>query len=256
MKHKLLRKPAYKNQPLATFYLWDILAQGIVARLERINLQVSEVAIIGPSASIICDYLKAKYPSVGIDCFAANWEISDKKYDLFIINGVLAWFDAAAYLLEDIFAALQAKGTLCISMLGPETLWSLQKGAQKMGWTARIDTLVDMHHWGDCLLQTGFSDPVLDREDVIIHFKKPGDWFSDWQKQGLQDPSEPACHYLITNKQWQRFLSIIHNDDKPWEANFECLFGLAYKPEISRQKMTAEGVEISLEVLKRSLKGD
>lgn len=254
MKHYLLKKPAAREAKLPEFYLWDILAQGVLHRLKGIKLPGKTVAIIGPGSKVLVDYLQQMNADMYIDLFATSWELTNQHYDLIIINGVLAWFNAPAALIEDSYAALNPNGLLLLSTLGPETLVSAQQAAVKMGWQPRVDALVDMHHWGDCLLQTGFLDPVMDRQDIRIRFQTPQDWFSDWQQQGLQDPSEPACHHLVTSKQWQQFLHICHQDkSQPWEARFECLFGHAYKPAIPKQKATEEGVVVSLESLRKTL---
>jgi SAM-dependent methyltransferase len=255
MKHYLLQKLTIKqSDPFNHFYLWDILADGIIERLKRIKLAAKSVAWIGPSSSKVAAYLQSNYPDVELKIFTTAWALEKQHYDLVIINGILSWFQAPGALIEDVYASLNPKGLLLLSTLGPETLVSLQKAAVEMGWQPRLDALVDMHHWGDCLLKTGFLDPVMDREDIHIRFKSPKDWFTDWRALGLQDPSEPACSHLITPKQWQKFVNIAHSDNQnPWEARFECLFGHAYKPKIPKQKQTAEGVIVSLESLKKTL---
>jgi|GEM_PF-5513466 len=251
MKHYLLKKPNYK--PATEFYLWKILAQGLIARLKRINITPESILVIGP-ASDLTKYLQLTYPKANIKVVIDAWEFSKKHYDVVIINAVLGWFNAPAALIEDVYSALNANGLLMLSTLGPATLNGLQMAAVKMGWQPRVDALVDMHHWGDCLLKAGFSDPVMDREDVNICFSNPRDWFKDWRGLGLQDPSEAACQALITSKAWQTYLDLVHLEKhQPWEALFECLFGHAYKPAVEKQKVTEEGVVISLDALKKTL---
>lgn len=255
MKHYLVKKNSSCTLSPTHFYLWDILAHGLVERLKKIKLKGNLIALIGPSSMVIHTYLMARYPLMKVDCFTDAWQMSDQSYDLIVINGILSWLNAPAAFIEDAFSALNKHGLLLMSTLGPDTLQDVQQAAIKMNWHVRCDALVDMHHWGDCLLKTGFLDPVMDRQDIVIEFAKPSDWFHDWKSLGIQDLSEPACKHFITPRQWQTFLNLCHpSGDKTFCAEFECIYGHAYKPSVLKQKTTQEGVVISLESLKKTLR--
>ena len=253
MKHFLVKKKL-NSVTMSHFYLWDILAQGIVDRLKRIKLSGESIALIGPSSMVIHTYLMTRYPLMKVDSFPDAWQMSDQSYDLIVLNGILSWLNAPGAFIEDAFTALNPKGLFLLSTLGPDTLLPIQKAATKMGWHARTDALVDLHHWGDCLLKTGFLDPVMDREDISIEYQKPSQWFRDWKNQSLKDPSEPASQSLITPKKWEYFLELCHpQSNQSWKGEFECLYGHAYKPASIKQKTTSEGVVVSLESLRKTL---
>jgi hypothetical protein len=255
MKHYLVKKKLSPITNSSQGYLWDILAHGLVERLKKIKLKGSSVALIGPSSMVIHTYLMMRYPLMKVDCFEDAWQMSDQSYDCIVINGILSWLNAPAAFIEDAFSALNTHGLFLMSALGPGTLQNVQQAAIKMNWHARADALVDMHHWGDCLLKVGFLDPVMDRQDIVIEFAKPSDWFHDWKSLGIQDLSEPACKHFITPRQWQIFLNLCHpKKEEAFKGEFECVYGHAYKPAVLKQKTTQEGVVVSLDSLKKTLR--
>ena len=249
---KLLEKKCLLPNQAQTrdqFYLWKILAEGLLVRLKMLNLSVHKVALIGPALQSVADYLLQQDADTSITYLESFFVEQSEAYDLIIMNGLLPWFDAPGALIEAIYSSLTKRGLYLFSCLGPETLFSLRKPVSKMNWQMRHEAFVDMHHWGDCLLQTGFLDPVMDRQDINITFTHVQQWFDDWRQQGIDDPSEKSFEGLLTPRKWQQFMALCEQQ-QPWLATFECLYGHAIKPEKSKQK---NANEFSIEDLKQTL---
>ncbi len=68
---------------------------------------------------------------------------------------------------------LEVNGILMFSCLGPDTLRQLRQIYANEGWPPPSHTFTDMHDWGDMLLQSGFSDPVMDMERITLTFTSP-----------------------------------------------------------------------------------
>jgi SAM-dependent methyltransferase len=130
MKHYLVKKKSNPGTHSSHFYLWDILAHGIVERLKKIKLKGNSIALIGPSSMVIHTYLMMRYPLMQVDCFEEAWQMSDQSYDLIVINGIVSWLNAPAAFIEDVFSVLNANGLLLLSSLGPDTLQAIQQAAK------------------------------------------------------------------------------------------------------------------------------
>jgi malonyl-CoA O-methyltransferase len=43
----------------------------------------------------------------------------------------------------------------------------------RLGWPPAGHELTDMHDWGDMLVQTGFAEPVMDMERIVLTWATP-----------------------------------------------------------------------------------
>lgn len=65
---------------------------------------------------------------------------------------------------------LAVDGFLMFSCLGPDTLRELRAAYDELGWPPPAHAFTDMHDWGDMLIESGFSEPVMDMERVTLTF--------------------------------------------------------------------------------------
>jgi malonyl-CoA O-methyltransferase len=68
---------------------------------------------------------------------------------------------------------LARNGFLMFSCLGPDTVRELHQIYAKHNWPPPSHAFTDMHDWGDMLLQAGFSQPVMDMEQITLTFASP-----------------------------------------------------------------------------------
>ncbi len=64
--------------------------------------------------------------------------------------------------------ALGVDGFLMFSTFGPGTLGALRSLYDDQGWGPPMAPMVDMHDLGDMLIETGFADPVMDQEEIVL----------------------------------------------------------------------------------------
>ena len=69
--------------------------------------------------------------------------------------------------------SLKVGGFVMFSCLGPDSVRELRTLYARMGWPPAGHELTDMHDWGDMLVQTGFAEPVMDMERVVLTFESP-----------------------------------------------------------------------------------
>ena len=65
-------------------------------------------------------------------------------------------------------AALAVDGFLMFSAFGPDTLRELRAAYAQAGWGPPACDFTDMHDWGDMLVQSGFAEPVMDMERMVL----------------------------------------------------------------------------------------
>ena len=253
-KHQLQQRFRVKSAEPKN-YLWQIMANQMAERLAYFKIKPKRICLLGPAIAELKQLFLTINPEIEIDEAPKQWQLKANDYDCVIINGVLAWFDDPAQLLQDVYHSLTEGGLLLFSTLGPDTLRDCQIAAQQQGWQPRVDALVDLHHWGDCLLKAGFKDPVMDRLDCAIAFDDPKDWFVDWQSMQLKDPSAAAIKHLIAPKKWQHFLaSLPRQSTGQWQAAFEIIQGHAWAQGKDHHAVDVKGeVSISLDSLRAQM---
>jgi malonyl-CoA O-methyltransferase len=122
---------------------------------------------------------------------------------------------------------LSVDGFLMFSCLGPDTLQELRGLYEALGWPAPSHQFTDMHDWGDMLVATGFSEPVMDMERIILTFETPQRMLQELR--GLGRNLQPQRFKGLRGRQW---LAQLHNAlaSVPLQLTFEVIYGHAFKP--------------------------
>jgi malonyl-CoA O-methyltransferase len=137
---------------------------------------------------------------------------------------------------------LAVDGYLMFSCLGPDTVRELRQIYQDEGWPAAAHPLTDMHDWGDLLVGTGFAEPVMDMERIVLSFATPERALQELR--GLGRNLHPARFAGLRGKSWHRRLIArmqerLVNAQGQIELTFEIIYGHAFKP-VPRLKVSAE----------------
>ncbi len=198
-----------RRAPLdAAQFLYGEIAQRMLSRLNLMTLQPQDILDAGCGAGHAIDPLRAKYVDmsyVGVDHSPALlavaqarhaqtpslWERLRKKgpnaptfvqadlaktdlapasFDLIWSNLALHWHPNPEQVFNEWRRLLRPERLLMFSTFGPATFQELRYAvSQAQLHTAGLD-FVDMHDYGDMLLQHGFSDPVMDQEMITLTY--------------------------------------------------------------------------------------
>jgi hypothetical protein len=71
------------------------------------------------------------------------------------------------------YQGVKADGYVMFSSLGPDTAQEVIAILREEGTEVSTRNFVDMHDWGDVLVQAGFSDPVMDMEKITLTYREP-----------------------------------------------------------------------------------
>ncbi|WP_090138649.1 biotin synthase [Limnohabitans sp. DM1] len=160
-------------------------------------------------------------------------------------------------LIEAWYRILAVDGFLMFSCLGPDTLRELRDAFAQRGWHAPAHEFTDMHDWGDMLVQTGFSEPVMDMERITLTFETPEKLLAELR--GLGRNLSVKRFEGLRGRLWYRQLSdVLMTLAKPeaggrLSLTFEIVYGHAIKPPI-RMKV-APLTEIGLDQMRQMLRG-
>lgn len=194
----------------ATPFLQAEVAQRMAGKLDFITLQPQVVAVVGSGHGESLPALAARYPDAAVVDVAASpllqaerqrrdappwwrrWRgtrpiephiglpdalpLADRSVDLLWANIAPAWCGTPETLAREWMRVLRPGGFVMFTTLGPDTARELRAAG------AVIDTarLVDMHDWGDALVHAGFSDPVMDMEQVTLTYASAAQALGEW----------------------------------------------------------------------------
>jgi malonyl-CoA O-methyltransferase len=160
----------------------------------------------------------------------------------------MVWANMALHTEADPAAAVQAwhrllavDGFLMFSCLGPDTAIELRQIYEREGWSPAAHPLTDMHDWGDLLVGTGFAEPVMDMERIVLSFASPERALLELR--GIGRNLHPKRFAGLRGKAWKQKLlqamATLKNSQGQIEITFEVIYGHAFKPA-PRLKMASE----------------
>jgi malonyl-CoA O-methyltransferase len=160
----------------------------------------------------------------------------------------MVWANMALHAEPDPAATVQAwhrmlavDGYLMFSCLGPDTAIELRRIYAQQGWPSAAHPLTDMHDWGDLLVGTGFAEPVMDMERIVLGFASPQRALQELR--GIGRNLHPARFSGLRGRAWHgqllKALEALRNANGQIELTFEVIYGHAFKP-VPRLKVSAE----------------
>lgn len=163
---------------------------------------------------------------------AGQLPFSDGAVDLVWANLLLPCCDLAP-VLQEVKRVLAPEGLFIFSTLGPDTLKELRAVfSRNPDGHAHVQDFTDMHDIGDALVQAGFSDPVMDREDLTATYADLAALLRDLRLLGGTNTLPDRRRTLSGRRRWQGLEADYENlrRDGGLPATFEIVYGHAWKP--------------------------
>jgi malonyl-CoA O-methyltransferase len=163
-------------------------------------------------------------------------------------SAYMVWANMALHTEPDPAATVKAwhrmlavDGFLMFSCLGPDTALELRQVFDNEGWSPAAHPLTDMHDWGDLLVGTGFAEPVMDMERIVLSFATPERALAELR--GIGRNLHPARFAGLRGRAWHakllQAMNALKNAHGQVELTFEVIYGHAFKPA-PRLKVSAE----------------
>jgi malonyl-CoA O-methyltransferase len=151
---------------------------------------------------------------------------------------------------------IESNGFLMFSCLGPDTVRELRAVYAAQGWPPASHSFTDMHDWGDMLVHTGFSEPVMDMERITLTFATPQRLLQELRELGRN--LHPDRFGALRGRAWHaRLLAALGTLARPdgdgqLELTFEVVYGHAFK---APPRMTvAPELRVSLDEMRANLR--
>ncbi|HWK71768.1 methyltransferase domain-containing protein [Pollutimonas sp. M17] len=264
-----------RRSPLdAAQFLYGEVAQRMLQRLSYIRIAPVDVLDAGCGAGHALEPLRARYPQldyIGLDScqplldaarerYAAKpgfWQklrnkptrpvrfvradladsgLEPESLDLVWSNMALHWHPEPHNVLGEWRRILKPGALVMFSCLGPGSLAELRSAVLDAGLKTATPQFVDMHDFGDLLIQRGFADPVMDQEILTLTYRTPEKLLEDMHVLG-GNPSQDRKPGLSGRRWRQRLLDALEaqrNADGTIHLSLEVAYGHAWRAAAHR----------------------
>jgi len=274
-------------------FLYGEIAQRMLQRLSYIRLAPQAVLDAGCGAAHALEPLRARYASIryvgldscprllqaAIDRYASRpslWQklrnkptiaaqfvqadmaasgLAPESQDLVWSNMALHWHSRPHAVLAEWRRLLKTGGLAMFSCLGPGSLKELRQAVDEAGIRTVTPQFVDMHDFGDLLIEHGFADPVMDQEVLTLTYHTPEKLLADLRVLG-GNPSLGRPPGLVGRGWRQRLMAALEKQrhiDGTIHLSLEVAYGHAWRAASVR---AAPGeTRISIDAIGRGPRG-
>jgi malonyl-CoA O-methyltransferase len=233
-----------RRAPLdAPQFLFGEIAQRMLGRLAYIRFQPKDILDAGCGAAHALDPLRARYPNLsytGLDACGrlldiardryatrpgfwhklrnkptpaprfvqadlAETGLDDQSQDLVWSNLALHWHPEPHLVLQEWRRVLRNDALAMYSSFGPGTFKELREALADAGLETHAMEFVDMHDFGDLMIQVGFADPVMDQEIITLTYKTVDRLLHDVYTLGGNPHAER--HQGLVGRSWRARLA-------------------------------------------------
>lgn len=163
--------------------------------------------------------------------------------DLVWSNLALHWHPQPDRVFAEWRRVLRVDGLLMFSCFGPDTFKELRGAFAAVDDAPHILPFVDMHDFGDMLVNVGFSTPVMDMETITVTYDTIEKLLADAKACG-GNPLATRSRALLGRAAWQRLVDTLEatrRADGKLPLTFEIIYGHAFRPA---PRKTASGESV------------
>lgn len=157
--------------------------------------------------------------------------LATASVDLVWSNLVLHWFESPQRAIDEWYRVMRPGALLDFSFFGVDTLAELRAiGARTMSFH-------DMHDVGDALVAAGFSEPVMDTQQLTLTWQTPRALLDDVRALG-GNALRSRFRGLLgrgAREEWLRAIESMRDADGLIRCSVELVFGHAWCPDRKRR---------------------
>ncbi len=171
----------------------------------------------------------------GIDYLCADMAdlpLARNNVDLVWSNLALHWHPQPDRVFAEWQRVLKVGGLLMFSCFGPDTLQELRAAFAEVDLAPHTLPFVDMHDFGDQLVEAGFAEPVMDMEKITVTYDTAEKLLADARALG-GNPLQTRRKGLLGKQAYQRMLQGLEKQrraDGKLALTFEVIYGHAFRP--------------------------
>lgn len=152
--------------------------------------------------------------------------------DLVWSNLALHWHPQPDYVFSEWRRILKVDGLLMFSCFGPDTFTELRTAFAAVDRIPHALPFVDMHDFGDMLVNVGFATPVMDMEKITVTYDTVDRLIADVRAWG-GNPLQNKRRGLLSPRAWKRVVEQMEQTrraDGKIPLTFEVVYGHAFRP--------------------------
>ncbi|MDB5755796.1 MAG: SAM-dependent methyltransferase [Massilia sp.] len=182
----------------------------------------------------------------GIDVLAGDFgalPFGPNSLDLVWSNLALHWHPQPDRVFAEWRRVLRVDGLLMFSNFGPDTMRELRAAFAEVDEHPHVLPFVDMHDFGDQLVEVGFSTPVMDMEAITVTYDTARALLADARALG-GNPLATRARGLMGRAAGRRLEAALERGrraDGKLALSFEVIYGHAFRPA---PRVTAAGEAI------------
>jgi malonyl-CoA O-methyltransferase len=186
--------------------------------LHRLKANFLGVKIVNRHLFVQADMAHLPFKQASMDCVFSNMALPWLSYPDDFLKA------AANVLIDD--------GLLMVSTLGVGSFRALSTLWTNAGLDDPIHPCLDIHDWGDALLNHGFEHPVLDVLPIYLNYQSFDRFIADCRRFQFFNQQIHRSKGLITPRQWARlekdFLAMVAQSGS-FTLTVEIVFAHAWK---------------------------
>ncbi|GAC1335221.1 MAG: methyltransferase domain-containing protein [Collimonas sp.] len=162
----------------------------------------------------------------------AQLPLAPAAVDLVWSNLALHWHPQPDRVFAEWRRILRVDGLLMFSCFGPDTFKELRNAFAAIDNGAHVLPFVDMHDFGDMLVNAGFSTPVMDMETITVTYDTVEKLFADVRAWG-GNPLATRGRGLLGRAAGagiKAALEATRRPDGKLPLTFEIIYGHAFRP--------------------------
>jgi malonyl-CoA O-methyltransferase len=155
-------------------------------------------------------------------------------------NLTVQWCNDLPATFVELHRVITTDGLVMFSTFGPDTLKELRIAFDGVNGYNHVNRFADMHDIGDMLVAAGFTDPVMEMENITLTYDDVRSVLQDLKSIGAHNATAGRATGLTGKNAWARLVENyerLRNKGK-LPATFEVVYGHAWKVP---SKKTADG---------------
>lgn len=173
--------------------------------------------------------------------------LADASVDMIWSNLTIQWVNIPDSVFAEFQRVLKPGGMLMFSTLGPDTLFELRDAFKGIDGATHVNEFIDMHDLGDALVRSGFAEPVMDIDRIVMTYPDVKAVMTDLKAIGAHNATQGRSRGLMGRKTWEaigaNYEQLRTNGALP--ATYEVVYGHAWKSaEAKKSARLADGSQV------------
>lgn len=242
---------------------WVATADELIDRISLLQSGALATAVVEHQNNPIVDVLQKRFPELRVQSFSYPEKalgnltdpqnqtdpVSDNSFDLpfesdsmdLVISNLIVSFLPLPSFARECFRILRDSGVLLTSAFGPDSFKELESATRKLSSIAFKASFGDMHNFGDLLLATGFTNPVVDTDRGMYSYADLEALYSQITDAGLASLLFTNSENLNKSETLAELLGHYPNVQEKTRAlllTIEVFYGIAWKKSAGRGSAT------------------